>query len=610
MGHRSWKKQITHSQLPEEVKNRVREVIRRCRLSGVEKASVAYELLAHFEDGLAAGQSFENLLSDFGDPKIIAPLIQKSKRRSRPMWKKALHLSGYTTGGLIGIYACVWLWFHWGKPTPSVDYLAQINQPIVDRPDSEKAWPIYRPMWIKYKFSEGGRFDIPEMWFKPADDESSDEIRLIEATDPNWEAAKTAFDDHADLLQSFRDGAKKPYFGIPFATDPTEFSDEDFAAIHPNAKREDFDKGDSNQWSSDAEANELMSESIIGVLLPHVQVLRTATRIFTVDLRIAIDEGDKDRAIQDIETMLGIARHAAEGPFLVCSLVGYAIAGMTFAEIETTLTQHPDFFDDPQLARIQKAVAGADIQGWLHLSGERMMIYDLIQRVYTDNGNGDGHMTRVGLEILQSNFLGNGLGNSDPQWEGIQSWATNLIGPASLFVAATRKETVEKADYLFERMEFSANKPYWETNEHSLEEEIEKDEFKFMLLSMLLPATQQVENAMFRVKGRQEGVLGAIALIRSHRSSSNWPKTWNEISKDILQTTPLDQLTGDPLKFKIVDGQPLIYSVGNDRDDDGGMDLIRNGQSERNRRGVFILSKSVDKEVDGDWILWPQVADE
>ena len=54
----------------------------------------------------------------------------------------------------------------------------------------------------------------------------------------------------------------------------------------------------------------------------------------------------------------------------------------------------------------------------------------------------------------------------------------------------------------------------------------------------------------------------------------------------------------------------MIYSVGNDRDDDGGKDRIRNGQPGPPDRTVIILSHTPDPEVDGDWILWPQVEEE
>ena len=115
MGHIKWKKQIANSDLPSDVKSRVMAVISNCRLSGSEKASVTYELLSHFEDGIAAGQSAETLLNDFGDSKVIAPLIQQSKRRSRPMWKKSLYLTGYTVSGLVAFAPRVTIVPSWAK---------------------------------------------------------------------------------------------------------------------------------------------------------------------------------------------------------------------------------------------------------------------------------------------------------------------------------------------------------------------------------------------------------------------------------------------------------------------------------------------------------------
>jgi len=610
LGHASWKKQIVGARLPNEIKTRVREVIQRCRLSRGEKALVTQELIAHFEDGLASGQTTDKLLSDFGDPKMLAPLIQNSKRRNRPMWKKALYFSGYSLTLLTLAYACLCIWFYRGKPTPSIDYLAQINQPITERPDTQKAWPIYRPMWIKYKLGEGGQFEIPEMWHQPLDDASG--VRLITAEDPNWESVTTAFSNHSDLLQSFREGSRKHYFGIPLSNDSvvSDLSDEDFAAIYPNNKREDFSKGDSDHWSP--KANELMYDSLAGSYFPHLSALNTAIQLFTVDLRIAISENDAERAVQDVETMLGIARHAAELPFMVCSLYGYRFSEDAFSAIESTLIEHPKFFDDQQLARIQAAVAGADFQTWFDLSGDRLGTHDLIQRVFTDDGNGDGHMTRIGIEILES-LVGEIAPEDSAEatdygasQRSMKTWVNELLKPTSYLVSATRKETVEAVDTLFERLQRRSKKSFWESRGDTLDEQIKRAESE--LNFAFVCNSDQAENVMFRIKGRQEAVRGAIALIRFHRASGQWPQSWSEIPEEILKSVPLDQLTGEGLKFKITKEQPVVYSLGNDRDDDGGHRL-----SEASRQGNwdrFTLSKSVDKNTDGDWILWPHVADE
>jgi hypothetical protein len=78
----------------------------------------------------------------------------------------------------------------------------------------------------------------------------------------------------------------------------------------------------------------------------------------------------------------------------------------------------------------------------------------------------------------------------------------------------------------------------------------------------------------------------------------------------MLPAAPIDQLTGEPMRFKIVDDRPLIYSVGNDRDDDGGKDLVaKRGMpmpAQTLSRARFIPDpKATEKTPDGDWIVWP-----
>ncbi|MCH2182638.1 MAG: hypothetical protein MK108_11590 [Mariniblastus sp.] len=613
-GKLSWKRQLAESRLPHEITSIVQSVLAACRLSRGEKAAVAEELLAHFSDGLDRGQSSPQLVEDFGDPAVAAPLIQSAKRRNRPMWKKSLQFSGYGIAGLIAAYVIVSIWFHLGKPTPSVDYVAQMNQPIAAVAESEKAWPIYRPMWTKYKFSEGGQFDIPEMWFHepdPEDETAPTSQRLIRHGDEGWQAARQAFAQHADLLQAFREGARKPYFGVELQNDPKKYSDEDFAAIYPARSREDFDTLSANISGMDNETNQLIAESTIMVLLPQVQVLRKAARIFVVDTRLAVDENDSERALQNLETMLGLARHSAEGPVLICSLVGYAIAGITFDQIEEVLQQDPDFFNDEQLARLQTAVQSADIRGWLHFEGEHLVLEDVIQRTYTDDGDGDGRFTSQGLKFL----IGfSGAGFSSGEENNVQRWSESLLGPASLFVAASRKEVTERANRLLDQLIEDADRPFWEANHFDLDAELEQDayKYKYALLSLMLPAVQHVRVAMDRSVGRQEGVRGALALQRYHQQNGNWPKSWNEIPKPILSAVPIDQLNGEPLRFKIVDGRPLIYSVGNDRDDDGGQDLKwKSGlplPGQTTGRAHFRPDPRPDEErtPDGDWIVWPQ----
>jgi hypothetical protein len=79
---------------------------------------------------------------------------------------------------------------------------------------------------------------------------------------------------------------------------------------------------------------------------------------------------------------------------------------------------------------------------------------------------------------------------------------------------------------------------------------------------------------------------------------------------------PVDRFDGQPLRYRLVNGAPLIYSIGMDGDDDGGRvpegrDAATANRTAREWRpptrvAAMKAAKSPDF-VDGDWILWPPV---
>jgi hypothetical protein len=80
----------------------------------------------------------------------------------------------------------------------------------------------------------------------------------------------------------------------------------------------------------------------------------------------------------------------------------------------------------------------------------------------------------------------------------------------------------------------------------------------------------------------------------------------------LLPAVPPDRADGQPLRYALRDGKPVLYSLGQDRDDDGGLSaggtlrgrIIGFGPLDLNQLQMFFTS--VDD--DGDWILWPPAA--
>lgn len=593
----NWKRNLNQSGLPESIRQMIETVVRESRLMRFEKSAVTNELISHFLDGSQRGATFDSLANEFGEPAVTALLIRRSKIRNRPIMMKFLRLMGMGVGLLLLSYVGLAAYFHMGTPNPSHDYAVDFNAPIADLDDEERAWTVYRPLWTKYGFSEGGGFDTTAIF--TTDEEGVQE--LVRPSDPEWEGAKTAMADWRDLMDGFRVGARLPHLGLPLYADSLRYSDEDFAAMFPHQSKEDLSHGLGIEgW--DEEMDELMKGNIVGMLLPHVQVMRRAGRMFIVDTRIAIEEGDSDRATDNIKTMFGIAEHASEGNCLVCSLVGFAISQMGFICLEETLEEHPGFLSEEQLASIQKRVNDLDVRGMLKLDGERIFFEDLVQRAYTDDGNGDGRMTPEGVKVL---MFTSWMVNQQLAME-VDSFtmkAMPVVAPASLFVFASRKDLLEKYDEIWETIKTDSQQTYSAGTREYSEEEVENLPLKYQMISMLLPAAQQVLGAMDRTLGRKEAVIAALAIHRYKLKHGEWPIDYDQVSPEFATEFPIDEVDGSLLKFRFDGGQLLVYSVGNDLDDDGGVDRVDMHGHVQDRGGFIFGQKG---NVEGDWIVWPQ----
>jgi len=73
---------LAASSLSSAVLDRIRSLLQASKLEGDRATDVARELIAHFEDGLAAGRSVDELLGSFGSDDVAADLIARSKPRA------------------------------------------------------------------------------------------------------------------------------------------------------------------------------------------------------------------------------------------------------------------------------------------------------------------------------------------------------------------------------------------------------------------------------------------------------------------------------------------------------------------------------------------------
>jgi len=144
--------------LPECVSEYVRRLLKKMRYRRKVRDDVEAELTAHFEDELKdcktseeKEQKAEQLITDFGDIKLLAILLRRAKKRCRPLWRTIIARTFQVIGILIVCFIFYVIWFSFGEPTIRVDYvklLNRMNQPDIREQDN--AWPHYEKAFELY----------------------------------------------------------------------------------------------------------------------------------------------------------------------------------------------------------------------------------------------------------------------------------------------------------------------------------------------------------------------------------------------------------------------------------------------------------------------------
>lgn len=585
-----WKQLLKDSALPAPVLTLIRTVVTQSRLMRFEKYEIAIDLIHHFQDGHEQGRTYDELIEHFGDASIASQLFRTSKLRNRPMSIKAAKgILGLLGGSFVGFIA-LHLFYNSAVPNPTIDYSAKLNEAVTSMPDDQKAWPQYRDLWAKYGLSEGGDFD--DSAFYVADetaDPSSNQKRLVRPSDPEWPAAVARLESMSEILTMFRDNAQLPYLGTPLHVDLNRYSEEDFAALMPNRS-----KSEANQfmdWGMDLviseEAAELLNRSSGSILLPHVQRFRAFTRYFTLDTQLAVEQGDQERALTNLKTIFGLARQVGNSPIVVQKLVGRANYSTAFQQTQRTLDQHPDFFSDAQLADLRNYLNEMKpiIEIPEDIEGEINLTKDLIQRIYSDDGNGDGRITPIGTEILlateQFTFV-----SGEPTRRSL-SFTDKAFGPAQLFSAATRKEVIAALEDVIEKCTKEASKPLYEKSDFDFKE-YAKSKGPGDLLESIGSSFEILQESRERFLAQRDCTILGIAAHEFRRKHERWPQSLDELVNYQDVSAPLDPHTGSPIKFASGEKSFRIYSVGSN-----GIDEQGESDDSNWRFG------------DKDWRLWP-----
>ncbi len=283
----------------------------------------------------------------------------------------------------------------------------------------------------------------------------------------------------------------------------------------------------------------------IDMICPEFQQFGRAAKLLALAARSKAARGDLSGGLRDVNTMFVLSEHGGNGPFLISVLVAINTDRMAAETLQGVLE-----------ARRGPAEGLADV----HVE-ESLAYRRLFQR-----------SLRMEEAFRLSAFASMGQGRaSDPS-----GW--DVVGLAPLdhtFYRVFMMRGDMAAHYrLSAKYRKLAAMPYHRARDdwENFQKELPVGPIA-IVTNMLTPSLGIAAKRAAGADARRRVVRTALAALRYRARHGRLPEKLQDLVPELLTVVPLDPFTGKPLKWKRADGGAVVYSLGEDGDDDGGAPL-------------------------------------
>jgi hypothetical protein len=501
--------------LPDCVADFIKLVIKKMRYRRKVRQDVQAELAAHFEDELkdyATGeekeQKAQNLITEFGDAKLLAVLLRRAKKRCRPLWKKVL-VRGLQVFSIIFLYLLICSSpLIIGRPTISVNYADWLTEFIrADRDEADNARPYYEKAMELY-------VEMPD-WLKESTakwptDFNSVQLQLLDS----W------LQDNQESLEALRIAAQHRCYWNRY------------------------------QKSGEGRLTETLMPNVMNAL-PVYRYLAFATRW---QIRLQAYNGNIDSAFENCTVLLRVGAHLHSQGLLIEQLVGVAVESLALGEIGKILKNVDVTGDTLKMVQEELAVQIEGHEPIISLTGEKVFWYDEIQRTFTDDGKGDGRVLVRGLPYV------------------VHDWKGSLWGLLTFSYPSRQETISRIDNYFKQIEKLLGETPWGLRSECTVEKEWSKAlEQTSLMLKIVGPVHERISQLAWRLKTHRIGLLTLLAIIRYQKDQGRYPENLNElVSTGYLNNLPRDPFGDGPLVYKKTDDGFLLYSFGSNLKNDGG----------------------------------------
>jgi hypothetical protein len=324
------------------------------------------------------------------------------------------------------------------------------------------------------------------------------------------------------------------------------------------------------------------------ILLPHLQAIKQCGGVLNLRAIAELQNGQADQAAADVKLILRLVDSVQSEPFIITHLVRMAVMQYAIQSIYEGLAEHK--WSDVQLADMDaeltkinypgdfrfcvQAEAAAHVKVFEWIEQKRSRGRDLLDAIYDGNNNkrmppSTENLLSAGFHVMPRGWFYQGeltTAEHGQAWSSVPgTGAQPVLSPGAVLQASNAAMAIVDG---------------------------RTGVFNFVGRLLIPELTAYAKRTAFAQESADMARI-AIALERYRLANGAYPASLDALRPKYMQDVTADIITGEPLKYRQTqDGQFVLYSVGWNEKDDGGVAIPAKG-------ALGLVGINPDQ---GDWV--------
>lgn len=296
------------------------------------------------------------------------------------------------------------------------------------------------------------------------------------------------------------------------------------------------------------------SDNLVDTKLEGPQYSRDVASLLRYQVLVSLEKRDLERALLGLRAGVNTSRSIGDGPMLVLQLVRMANLQIALKGMERTLGQAQ--LSGGQLRACQELLQQENLKrGLVHaLRGERVIALNSLDRI------GEGFNQ-------DSAFYTDDSSKSSPpgRW-----YLWTVVKPRSISWKAKYLDLISGIVEIAEGSDWIKQRAGWLRFTKHVGQLRSHDPFWMWPAYDAISGIERVFKSATRTVACVESMKTLLALERYRLDHGTWPASLERLVPVYLEVAPIDPFTGKLLGYRIESDHVVVYSVGENKEDEGG----------------------------------------